>query len=159
MISRCQIPSMRLLLMLPLVFWLGLSAQAQPDKEREVPSRANMRLADFQAMKAQKEMDMGIILSQYKKETDQSERRSLLSELEKTLYALFDIGVRQKEMEVAKLQEQLEQMKSNEAFQGKSTRIKDLEASLAKVEGSLNFRKQNRDRIVQKRLGELTGRR
>ncbi|MEO0470397.1 MAG: hypothetical protein AAF206_12300 [Bacteroidota bacterium] len=143
----------RLLWLLPALLLLFTSVMGQP------PSRANMRLADFQAMKAQKEMDMSIILSRYQKEADQSERKSLVAELEKTLYALFDISLRQKEMEVAGLQDELAKMKGNEAFQGKSTRIRELEASLAKVEGSLNFRKQNRDRIVQKRMAELVGKR
>ncbi|MEL6652690.1 MAG: hypothetical protein AAFQ87_17960 [Bacteroidota bacterium] len=144
-------------LLLYCTFCLLLIGQlsAQPPGNDKSRQSGNARMRTTLAFQLEsKQKDLGSLLDAYSF-ASQASKSELRQQIRKNLYEQFDLGIRQKEAEIANLETQLRQLKKSEAYEQKSGEIQQLQNSLQRIQVSLDFRKDNREKIVEKRLKEL----
>lgn len=114
-----------------LVFlWTG-SLYAQPDQSM-TGKGLPMSLAQLEQLSQQKESEVDRLVMLYRQ--GGSDRNALRRQLQTLLDELFELNVKKREAE-----------------------IKALEREIEEVQRSMEYRKQNKSQIVQKRLKELLG--
>ncbi|MEM7370724.1 MAG: hypothetical protein AAF587_19075 [Bacteroidota bacterium] len=146
---------------LALIFSLLLSApslaqtstQQQSSSTRRV-SNAPVPAADFESLKLQKEQELTDLMQQYASSHPGS-KDVVKDQIQMTLFTLFDLGITKKEIQANKLKEQLSVLESDEAFAAKTDELEALKDTLIEVESSLRFRRENRERIVHRKLGQI----
>ncbi|RMG71221.1 MAG: hypothetical protein D6722_07290 [Bacteroidetes bacterium] len=84
-----------------------------------------------------------------------ADSRRLQEQLRAQLYELFDLNLYVLEAEASDLQQRLEALEADRAYEDRSADIQQLKQTLIEVEARLTFRQENRDRIVNQRLQEL----
>lgn len=84
-----------------------------------------------------------------------TKKEMLRAQVEQTLYEMFDLSIVIKEAEVAEINQQIEAIKNSDVYRNKNQEIEQLENALQRIQGSINFRKANRDKIVAQRLREI----
>jgi hypothetical protein len=82
-------------------------------------------------------------------------RQQALAQVEKNLFSLFDLSLSQQEMEASVLSENLRKLEQEAFLAGKKEEVAVLRESIATVTSKINFRRENRDAIVQQRLQEI----
>lgn len=144
-------------LLLYCIFGLLLIGQlsAQPPGSEKNRNSGNARMRTTLAFQLEsKQKDLSSLLDAYTFASTAS-KAELRQQIRKNLYEQFDLGIRQKEAEIANLEAQLRQLQKSEAYEQKSGEIQQLQNSLQRIQVSLDFRKDNREKIVEKRLTEL----
>ena len=82
-------------------------------------------------------------------------RQRALEQVEKNLFSLFDLSLSQQEMEAYALSENLRKLEQEAMLAGKNEEVSMLRESIAGVNNKINFRRENRNAIVQQRLQEI----
>ncbi|MFK7925008.1 MAG: hypothetical protein AB8H47_23830 [Bacteroidia bacterium] len=134
-----------------------LQVQAQPptgDKSRN--SGAANRRTSLAFELESKQGELSNLLEAYDLSTP-ARQEALKQKVRENLYEQFDLSIQQKEAEIANLKNQLRSLQGSEAYEQKSGEIQQLQNSLQRIQGSLDFRKNNREKIVEKRVVELLG--
>lgn len=143
-------------LVLPLLLLLPYLAQAQSpitDRSRSIAPAAEAP-ADLSQVLTQKEAELSRLLAQYPtlSSDGQVAARDRMQEL---LYLIFDLSLQQKQREARALREKLERAEYNPSHRARGDVLDSLRQTLQTVESQLQFREENRDRIVMQRLHEL----
>ena len=141
-----------------LLLFATASVMGQPptnpkDSHTRNVSGSNARLS-LEYQKNTLQVSIAGLLQEYGSASG-SQKQQIREELERSLFAVFDIGILQKESEVAALRKQIETVKASEAYEENDREIAQLESSLQQVQSSLDFRKNNREQIVAQRLKEI----
>ncbi|MDX1908848.1 MAG: hypothetical protein SF053_17565 [Bacteroidia bacterium] len=127
---------------------LALSAQAQP---RHAPA-TTQRVAPS-ALKHQHEAELNRLVALYRAAPAESLRTQIRTELN----VLFEINLGEKEAEIAALREELASLQQQNQQQAYQAQIREMQTLLSQAEKTLQFRRSNRESIVNQRLAELLG--
>lgn len=149
-----QLPYLRAI---PLLLWLlcsQIGALAQPPGS-QAPT-ATYRLPAMQQQQQALEVDLAQRVSQYPQLPSPAKPEARL-QIEGLLYALFDLNMGQRETHARSLRNQLQRMEADPDFSRQNEEINRLQTSLREVEEALEFRRANRDAIVQQKLKQVLG--
>ena len=138
-----------------LFFLLSFSLYAQqPGKTNQRRVSPAYRVSNFNQQVQLKEAELNKALNQFN-DAHKSLQPVLKDKVENLLYDLFDLNLQYNEEEARLLGDKILELEKDESLSEKSDEIQDYKSRLRKVETSLQFRRENRDRIVNQRLAEL----
>ncbi|MDX2246681.1 MAG: hypothetical protein SF052_07900 [Bacteroidia bacterium] len=109
---------------------------------------------DFELQEQLKQKELNQLIRDYGLAPD-SQKKVIQEKMSQTLFDLFDLGLKDMEGKAQRLSEELESMENTPQFRTRSQDIQTLQDALKKVNTSIEFRKANREKIVNKRLSEI----
>ena len=138
-----------------LFFLLSFSLYAQqPGKVNQRRVGPAHRVVNFNQQVQLKEAELSKALESYQN-SHKSLQPVLKDEVKNLLYELFDMNLRYREEDARLLGETITELEKDESLSDKSKEIQDYKSRLQKVEASLQFRRENREKIVSQRLEEI----
>ncbi len=142
-------------LVLPILLLITLAASAQPitDRSRHV-SPAVQAPTNWDALLSHKEAELNRLHASYAS-LSKEDQEVVRDQMQDLLYEIFDVSLQQKQWEARALRNKLDQAEAEPALGAQRDVLDSLRQTLQKVESQLQFREENRDRIVIQRLHEL----
>lgn len=133
------------------------TSELPPANNLRSPAPEKAALSDFSFRYAQKEQEILRLIPAYHAggTYQQAEVRKQISGL---LFELLDMKIAQKEREISQLASELHLMQQQGRYQDKQAEIQQLQTALDQVSANLDYRKQNRSHIVNRRVDQLLGR-
>lgn len=117
-------------------------------------SNRTVPLSDFETQELQKKEELQRLILRYDS-TNAASQQVIKGQIQTTLFTLFDLGITKKEVQAKTLKSQLASMKTDATYSDKNRELQSLQMALAEIENSLKFRRENRDRIVYRKLGQI----
>lgn len=142
-----------LVLPILLMITLGTSAQTITDRSRHV-SPAVQAPANWDALLSRKEAELHRLQTNYAALSSERQEAAR-DQMQDLLYDIFDVSLQQKQWEARALRDKLDQAETEPSHRAQRDVLDSLRQTLQQVEAQLQFREQNRDRIVIQRLHEL----
>ncbi|MEM7660304.1 MAG: hypothetical protein AAF399_29630 [Bacteroidota bacterium] len=106
------------------------------------------------SLKISKEQELKQYLSRY--ETESGDMKSeTVPQIRAVLYQLLDLSLKEQQEEANLLLQRLHQLEQDPTLSDQKEYILQLKQTLDSVENKIQFRQENRDRIVERRLTEL----
>lgn len=146
---------------LALIFSLLLIAPSLAQTTTENQSSTTRRVSsvpvqgmDFESLRLQKEEELSELMQQYAS-SHPGTKEVVKEQIQLTLFTIFDLGITKKEIQANKLKQQLSLLETDEAFADRVEELAALKDTLVEVESSLKFRRENRERIVHRKLGQI----
>jgi len=139
------------------LFLLCLNSQAQGHRYSSRATHeaaAAPQLEKLARLEAEKEAELISYLDRYQTLSTDSQLAAK-AQIREVLYEIFDLSMEQKEQEANHLRGQLTRLKDDPSHRHQEAEIQQLEQSLQKIESGLEFRRENRERIVAQRLSEI----
>lgn len=142
--------SLCVLILLPWVAW------SQPPTTRELPPAATYRLPVAEQRQQELEQDLSQRIKEFRT-LPSAARDQAKIEIETLLFNLFDLNISQQESQAKSLRHQLQKMEADPEYNGQNAEIQRLQSALRQVESGLEYRRKNRQQIVEQRMRELLG--
>jgi len=142
-------------LVLPVLLMITFAASAQPltDRSRHV-SPAVQAPTNWDALLSRKEAELNRLQVSYASLSTEG-KEAARDQMQDLLYDIFDVSLQQKQWEARALRDKLDQAETDPSHRAQRDVLDSLRQTLQQVEAQLQFREENRDRIVIQRLHEL----
>ncbi|RMG20428.1 MAG: hypothetical protein D6730_19920 [Bacteroidetes bacterium] len=141
------------------LFFIQIPLFAQLQQTRSIAQRSmdsRSLASSYEAEISQKEKLLAQQVYRYN-HSSTADKAQLKKQVEQSLFTLFDLDIQKKEANVRAIEEQLSQLRNREEYAHKAEDIRRVEQNLSEIRKDIATRKQNRNKIVQKRLIELLG--
>ncbi|MCB0835032.1 MAG: hypothetical protein KDE26_00685 [Bacteroidetes bacterium] len=156
---------MRIFLLFILLLLNASVTSAQPDtvkesglqnygRVRSASQLHDLRMENYDLQIKLKNKDLDAFILSYS-DASPLKKNMLADQVEAILFEIFDLNLKKKEEEAEMLNEKLKELESHDVYQDKAAEIRKFQQALDEVQTILNFRRENRENIVEQRLKDV----